>query len=93
MSIKSPEKLPGTESNVEYDPSWDKEPGVASYVDRVAAQLSQEHKDYLMQRHGTLDLDPLPRMGPIDPHNWPSWKASEIIYMRALKRRAQEAEG
>jgi hypothetical protein len=36
--------------------------------------LSQEHRDYLMKRHGTLDLDPVPAFGDADPYNWPSWK-------------------
>jgi hypothetical protein len=36
--------------------------------------LSEQHRDYLLQRHGTLDLDPIPSMDPADPYNWPSWK-------------------
>lgn len=36
--------------------------------------LSPEHMEYLMRRHGTTDLDPLPTMDPADPLNWPSWK-------------------
>ncbi|KAE8378666.1 major facilitator superfamily domain-containing protein [Aspergillus bertholletiae] len=36
--------------------------------------LSDQHRDYLLQRHGTLDLDPIPSMDPADPYNWPSWK-------------------
>ncbi|KAI6884632.1 MFS general substrate transporter [Hortaea werneckii] len=39
-----------------------------------AAGISQEHRDYLLQRHGTLDLDPLPSEDPADPYNWPQWK-------------------
>ena len=57
-------------------PSVD-ETAVAS-SDADGTQLSQEHKDYLVQRHGTYDLDPLPGMGSMDPHNWPSWKVSRI---------------
>ena len=35
----------------------------------AAAALSQEHRerDYLIQRHGTLDLDPMPSDDPADP--------------------------
>jgi len=33
----------------------------------AAATLSQEHRDYLIQRHGTLDLDPMPSDDPADP--------------------------
>jgi len=38
--------------------------------------LSTEHRDYLMARHGTLDLTPLPTMDPTDPLNWPAWKVA-----------------
>jgi hypothetical protein len=44
--------------------------------DEEASHLSQEHRQYLLQRHGTIDLDPLPTMGAADPYNWPQWKAS-----------------
>lgn len=37
-------------------------------------ELSQAHRDYLQQRHGTLDLDPVPAFDPADPYNWPTWK-------------------
>lgn len=36
--------------------------------------MSNEHRDYLIKRHGTADLDPLPTMDPADPLNWPAWK-------------------
>lgn len=36
--------------------------------------LSPEHREYLLQRHGTLELDPIPAMGDADPYNWTSWK-------------------
>ncbi|KAK5215083.1 hypothetical protein LTR72_011837 [Exophiala xenobiotica] len=36
--------------------------------------LSPEHREYLLARHGTLDLDPMPDMGDADPYNWPHWK-------------------
>lgn len=39
-----------------------------------AAYLPQEHRDYLISRHGTLDLDPIPSADPADPYNWPEWK-------------------
>lgn len=38
------------------------------------ARLSKPHRDYLMERHGTLNLDPIPAMDPADPYNWPEWK-------------------
>lgn len=40
--------------------------------------LSESHKSYLIERHGKLDLDPIPSMDPADPYNWPSWKVSRI---------------
>lgn len=36
----------------------------------AAANLSQEHQQYLMQRHGTLELAPIPGPGGADPYNW-----------------------
>jgi hypothetical protein len=46
-------------------------------------ELSPEHRAYLLERHGTVDLDPLPSMDPADPHNWPSWKVRETyIYTK-----------
>ena len=39
-------------------------------------QITKDHHDYLLQRHGTADLHPLPSMDPDDPYNWPSWKVS-----------------
>ncbi|KAJ5887124.1 hypothetical protein N7504_011171 [Penicillium tannophilum] len=61
------------------DESLDK---VSSYVDEKAegtindpsSVLSESHKSYLIERHGTLDLDPIPSMDPADPYNWPGWK-------------------
>lgn len=38
------------------------------------SQLPQEHREYLLQRHGTLELDPVPDFGGADPYNWPQWK-------------------
>ena len=49
----------------------------ATYINTgAAAGLSQEHRDYLLVRHGTLDLDPMPDNGDQDPFNWPRWKVS-----------------
>lgn len=39
------------------------------------ATLSQAHKDYLVKKHGSLDIDPVPAFGDADPYNWPNWKA------------------
>jgi hypothetical protein len=40
------------------------------------ASLDLEHRQYLMHRHGTLDLDPMPGPGASDPYNWPHWRVS-----------------
>ena len=45
------------------------------------AQLSPEHREYLLHRHGTLDLDPVPDMSDADPYNWPTWKVSSALYL------------
>jgi len=51
----------------------------ATYLvkDNITA-LSEEHRQYLLQRYGTIDLDPLPTMGDEDPYNWPSWKVLSL---------------
>ena len=36
--------------------------------------LTPEHREYLIERHGTFSLDPLPSSDPADPYNWPAWK-------------------
>jgi hypothetical protein len=38
------------------------------------ALLSEEHRQYLLRRHGTLILDPVPGFGDADPLNWRTWK-------------------
>ena len=59
----------------------------ATYIEEHdVATLSQEHRDYLLRRHGTLKLDPLPRPGDADPYNWTNW---EVKYQ--LPRRVSEA--
>lgn len=64
------------------------EAGIPStYADIVSSELSKAHRDYLMERHGTLELDPIPSMDPADPYNWPSWKVcgAEGSFCRVLK--------
>ncbi|KIN02726.1 hypothetical protein OIDMADRAFT_27229 [Oidiodendron maius Zn] len=57
----------------------------ATYLERNAASgLSQEHQQYLLQRHGTLELDPIPGMGGADPYNWPSWKKVSNLVLVAI---------
>jgi len=43
--------------------------------------LTEEHRQYLLQRHGTLDLEPVPDMTDNDPYNWPKSKVSVFTAM------------
>ena len=38
------------------------------------ANLSQEHREYLLQRQGTLELDPVPDASDADPYNFSTSK-------------------
>lgn len=44
------------------------------YAPTDVQHLSEEHRAYLLQRHGTLNLDPIPGHGDADPYNWTSSK-------------------
>ncbi|KAJ5951502.1 uncharacterized protein N7479_009915 [Penicillium vulpinum] len=44
------------------------------YVEDRVAHLSEEHRQYILAKHGTLDLDPIPDMTDADPYNWPQWR-------------------
>ncbi|KAL4963769.1 putative MFS multidrug transporter [Aspergillus stella-maris] len=46
--------------------------------------VGAKHQAYLFERHGTLDLDPIPSMDPADPYNWPSWKKSTNLALVAF---------
>ncbi|KAJ5520858.1 hypothetical protein N7463_001311 [Penicillium fimorum] len=41
---------------------------------QAVTQLSEQHREYLLQRHGTLELDPIPTIDPADPYNWSTRK-------------------
>ena len=49
----------------------------------LSGDLTQQHREYLMARHGRIDLKPLPTMDPADPLNWPAWK----VYFQCPTRR------
>lgn len=38
--------------------------------------LTPEHRDFLIARHGTFELDPVPAMSDLDPLNWSTSKVS-----------------
>jgi hypothetical protein len=42
-----------------------------------------DRNQYIMMRHGTLELDPLPS-SPRDPLNWPTWKKDVHVLMVAF---------
>ncbi|OIW34601.1 MFS general substrate transporter [Coniochaeta ligniaria NRRL 30616] len=42
-----------------------------------AESNTMKHLEYLLARHGTLELDPMPDMNDADPYNWP--KAEKVI--------------
>lgn len=50
----------------------------ASSDSTVLLRLSPEHRHYLLRRHGTLDLDPVPGPKDDDPYNWPRWKVKPL---------------
>ncbi|KAK9454012.1 MFS transporter [Dipodascopsis uninucleata] len=43
--------------------------------------LSAEHREFILNRHGTLAIRPIPSMDPADPYNWPSWKKNVNILL------------
>ena len=59
----------------------------AFHVEDRTAHLSEEHRQYLLARHGTLDLDPIPDMNDADPYNWPKWRVSISAYGGLRNRR------
>ncbi len=70
-----------TQSSTERDPEIKPTATRATYISAEAADLTQEHRDYLLQRHGTLDIDPIPTIGDADPYNWPKWKVCIFIFL------------
>lgn len=69
------EEAPATKADIDLVESA--EAGQPStYAESVATRLPKAHRDYLLERHGTYELDPIPGMDPADPYNWPEWKVS-----------------
>ncbi|KUJ07822.1 MFS general substrate transporter [Mollisia scopiformis] len=69
--------------NGEYVEKLDPAPTHGTYFGD-AKGLSNEHRQYLLGRHGTYDLDPIPDMGEADPYNWPQWKAITNLTLVAI---------
>lgn len=74
-AVDQVEENPGTKADIDLVESAGAG-RAATYEESVAARLPKAHRDYLLERHGTLELDPIPSMGPADPYNWPEWKVS-----------------
>ncbi|KAI9834410.1 MAG: hypothetical protein M1819_003021 [Sarea resinae] len=81
-AVMAAEKLQTEHAELDQSPTSSSKPKVeeggladASHVEGgLAANLLPEQRDYLLRRHGTLDLDPMPSADPADPYNWPAWK-------------------
>ena len=54
--------------------------------DKLAEQhgISPRHADYLLRRHGTLDLNPVPSDDPLQPLNWPTWRKDLYLTLYAF---------
>ncbi|CAI7617982.1 unnamed protein product [Penicillium crustosum] len=52
--------------------------------DNSRPEISREHREYLLRRHGTLKLNPLPSDDRADPLNWPSWKKHTTLLLVAF---------
>ncbi|KAI7785000.1 major facilitator superfamily domain-containing protein [Diaporthe eres] len=49
-----------------------------------SGDLSPFAKDYLTNRHGTFDLDPMPSACDADPYNWPTGKKVSVLLLHAF---------
>lgn len=58
------------------DPAWDEA--------EAATGLSPVARTYLINRHGTLDLDPMPAATDDDPYNWPNSKKMGMLLLVAF---------
>ncbi|KIM94313.1 hypothetical protein OIDMADRAFT_45739 [Oidiodendron maius Zn] len=47
-------------------------------------ELSASLREYLLQRHGTAHLDPIPTAKDADPYNWPAWKKTINLLLVAF---------
>ncbi|PYH47064.1 putative MFS multidrug transporter [Aspergillus saccharolyticus JOP 1030-1] len=79
MSTSSPEDLSG-KAHSDYVETTEK----TAYISDAVDALAEPHKAYLIERHGTLDLDPLPSMDPADPYNWPAFKKTMNLVLVAF---------
>lgn len=64
------------ETEYSLDPAWDE-----AYA---ATGLSPIARTYLIDRHGTLDLDPMPEPTDDDPYNWPTRRKVVMLLLVAF---------
>ncbi|KFX94848.1 hypothetical protein V490_04129 [Pseudogymnoascus sp. VKM F-3557] len=88
---QAPTKLTSNGNNGSPKPSAEHSEGVEPKGERdvyvhpeTTDALSPEHREYLLQRHGTLELDPIPGMGDADPYNWTSSKKTINLILVAV---------
>ncbi|KAL6889948.1 putative MFS transporter [Trichoderma evansii] len=56
-----------------------------SRVEHYIADADRDaNSQFILQRHGTLSLDPLPSSSPQDPLNWPTWKKNTQLLLVAF---------
>ena len=48
-------------------------------------ELTAEHREFLLKRHKSIQLDPLPSHNPLDPLNWPDWKKNYEIFLISFR--------
>lgn len=93
--------LPDTEKDVpksvplpnEHVESLQQTPTHATYYEPLDInELTEAHRKYLLERHGTLSLDPLPDYGDADPYNWSSTKVRILVMCTLLRAKFQHSE-
>ncbi|GAA5867166.1 hypothetical protein JCM8547_006261 [Rhodosporidiobolus lusitaniae] len=61
---------------------------VAHNAEKPETTLKEDVQAYglekVYERHGRIDLVPLPSDDPLDPYNWPSWKKHAVLMQVAL---------
>jgi hypothetical protein len=51
--------------------------GLTHHIEHI--DLNSDHTSYLIARHGTTQLDPLPSTNPLNPLNWPKWRKNVYL--------------
>lgn len=75
ISTTSMTMTPSDDPQVMADPKGTMDRAHVEHLPHVSGeQLPPDHRDFLLARHGTLQLTPLPSSDPRDPLNWPTWK-------------------